>query len=73
MAQPGAKQTLTRKQKLRIKQLVWYAGILLMAVIFIMPVYWMVLMSFKPLSEMYVIPTPWFPKPPSQISNYIEA
>ena len=36
MAQPGAKQTLTRKQKLRIKQLVWYAGILLMAVIFIM-------------------------------------
>ena len=73
MAQPGAKQTLTRKQKLRIKQLVWYACILLMAVIFIMPVYWMVLMSFKPLSEMYVIPTPWFPKPPFQISNYIEA
>ena len=62
-----------RKRKRFLVKIVWYVSVLLMAVIFIMPIYWMVLMSFKPISEMYVVPTPWFPRPPFQISNYIEA
>lgn len=65
--------TITHKQRRLVQRLGWYVCVLLLAVIFIMPVYWMVLMSFKPLSEMYVVPTPWFPKAPFQISNYIDA
>ena len=63
----------SRKRRQLFWKVVWYAAVMLMAVIFVMPIYWMVLMSFKPLSEMYVMPIPWFPRPPFQISNYIEA
>lgn len=64
---------LGQKRKKLICKLLWYVLVCLLAVIFIIPVYWMVLMSFKPLSEMYVVPIPWFPRPPFQISNYVEA
>ena len=64
---------LTTGVNKQIRKFLWYIGILLLGFIFVMPVYWMVLMSFKPISEMYVTPIPWFPKPPFQITNYIDA
>lgn len=54
-------------------KIVWYLLVIFLGIIFMIPVYWMVLMSFKPISEMYISPVPWFPKPPFQITNYIEA
>ncbi len=61
------------KVKKGIRKVFWYAFVIFLGILFMIPVYWMVLMSFKPLSEMYVAPVPWFPRPPFQITNYIEA
>lgn len=55
------------------KKIGWYAVVIVLGVMFMIPVYWMVLMSFKPISEMYRTPTPWFPRAPFQTSNFVEA
>lgn len=62
-----------RKVKKTRNKILWYVVIIVLGIIFMIPVYWMVLMSFKPISEMYRTPVPWFPRPPFQITNFIEA
>lgn len=49
-----------------------YLGLTLMVVLIGLPVYWMIIGSFKPTTEIYQIPPTWIPMQPT-IDNFIGA
>lgn len=61
---------IRRKWGRETRKCIWYFAILLVAVFFIIPVYWMVLMSFRPLSEIYASPINWLPTQLYAFENY---
>lgn len=46
-----------------------YAVLVLAGIAFLLPFYWMVVSSFRPTSDFYQLPIPFFPNPPS-LENY---
>jgi len=49
-----------------------YLGLALMVLLTGLPVYWMIIGSFKPTTEIYQIPPTWIPTAPT-ITNFIDA
>lgn len=52
--------------------LVSYLGLALFVVLIGLPVYWMIIGSFKPTTEIYQIPPTWLPAQPT-VTNFIRA
>jgi len=47
-----------------LSSILGYTAILVMGLIFILPFAWLVSSSFKPTSQLYIIPPQWIPRPP---------
>ncbi|MCY3914602.1 MAG: carbohydrate ABC transporter permease [Chloroflexi bacterium] len=55
----------------RANQLLTYAMWLFLLVVFLFPIYWLVVSSFKTEGQQFAIPPIWFPAP-ATLENYIE-
>lgn len=61
----------TRRRGLPLR-LLGYAAMILAVIVIGLPVYWMLLASFKELREIYTFPPTWIPRTPT-LANYPEA
>lgn len=60
------------QQRGRLSNILSYAGLLLCVAIIGLPVYWMIVGSFKPTTEIYRIPPTWLPVAPT-VENFVRA
>lgn len=56
----------------RLANLVSYLGLLFLVLLIGLPVYWMIIGSFKATTEIYRIPPTWLPTEPT-VTNFIRA
>lgn len=61
--------TLKTGRRLATAQVVRLIGLTLVGLLFVLPFYWMVVSSFRPLAEYYAFPIPLFPAHPT-FENY---
>ncbi len=60
---------MTKKQRERIKKLALFLTAVLIFVIFLFPIYWMIVCSVQQASKLYVMPPEWLPFNPT-LENY---
>jgi ABC-type glycerol-3-phosphate transport system permease component len=60
-------ETVANKQQRRVRatDLLIYAVLILAALAFVVPFYWMVVSSFRPTAQFFQLPIPLVPNPPS--------
>ena len=58
---PAAK----RQPRVSASGLLIYAVLVLAALVFFLPFYWMIVSSFRPTAQFFQLPIPLFPNPPS--------
>ena len=61
-----------RFQRGLLQQLYVYAALILLALLFLLPFYWMLNTSLKESSRIFQIPPDWYPNP-IRFQNYVEA
>lgn len=74
---PGATTVRTESQWVgqqhgKLSNLLSYVGLLLCVALIGLPVYWMIVGSFKPTTEIYRIPPTWLPVAPT-VENFVRA
>jgi ABC-type glycerol-3-phosphate transport system permease component len=55
-----------------LRQLLVYGAVLFLAVLFLIPFYWMLNTALKPANQVFSVPPTWFPNP-VQWSNFLES
>lgn len=55
-----------------MRQLLVYTGLIILAVLFLLPFYWMLNTALKPASQVFALPPQWYPEPP-QWSNFVQS